>query len=78
MAQGLSINGESLRSYRTGLPGNEAKGARHFEVNPLHIDPPDPASDNDDASFYKAWNVAPAEMNLAKVLRAWRSQEVGP
>jgi DNA helicase HerA-like ATPase len=44
----------------------------------IKIDPPNPTPDSDDASFYKAWNLAPTDVNFAKVLHAWRSQEVGP
>lgn len=42
------------------------------------IDAPNPAPESDDASFYKAWNEAPKDVDFAKVLQAWRNQEVVP
>lgn len=44
----------------------------------IKIDAPSPAPESDDASFYKAWNEAPKIVDFAKVLQAWRNQEVGP
>ena len=72
------MKGELLRLYRTWFLGNEARGAHHERANPLPIDSPNPAPDSDDAPFHIAWNVAPTGVNFTKVLRAWRSQEVGP
>lgn len=42
----------------------------------IKISPPSPQPDSDDASFYGAWNQAPADIDFAAVLTAWRSQEV--
>ena len=42
----------------------------------IRIDAPSPAPQSDDASFYKAWNEKPEEINFTKVLHAWRNQEV--
>ena len=42
----------------------------------IKVDPPNPAPMSDDASFYKAWNEAPADVDFAAVLKAWRDQEV--
>jgi DNA helicase HerA-like ATPase len=42
----------------------------------IKIDPPNPAPMSDDASFYKAWNETPADVDFAAVLKAWRDQEV--
>lgn len=44
----------------------------------IKIDAPNPAPESDDASFYKAWNEAPKDVDFAKVLQAWRNQEVVP
>jgi hypothetical protein len=44
----------------------------------IKIDPPHPAPVSEDASFYKTWNEAPKELDFAKVLKAWRDQEVIP
>lgn len=44
----------------------------------IKIDAPSPAPESDDASFYKAWNEAPKDVDFAKVLQAWRNQEVVP
>lgn len=44
----------------------------------IKIDPPHPSPESDDASFYKAWNEAPKEVDIAEVLKAWRSQDVVP
>ena len=41
----------------------------------IRIDPPSPAPLSDDASFYKTWNEEPHDIDFAKVLHAWRSQE---
>lgn len=42
----------------------------------IKIDLPNPAPESDDASFYKAWNEPPKEIDFTKVLHAWRNQEV--
>lgn len=42
----------------------------------IRIDQPSPAPLSDDVSFYKAWNEAPKTVDFAKVLHAWRNQEV--
>lgn len=42
----------------------------------IKIDLPNPAPESDDASFYKAWNELPKDIDFAKVLSAWRNQEV--
>lgn len=42
----------------------------------IRIDTPNPAPESDDASFYKAWNLAPEDVDFAKVLQAWRNQDV--
>ncbi|MBK8750995.1 MAG: ATP-binding protein [Candidatus Competibacteraceae bacterium] len=42
----------------------------------IKIDAPNPAPESDDASFYKAWNEAPKDVDFAKVLQAWRNQEI--
>jgi hypothetical protein len=44
----------------------------------IKIDAPNPAPESDDASFYKAWNEAPKDVDFAKVLKAWRNQEIVP
>jgi DNA helicase HerA-like ATPase len=44
----------------------------------IRIDPPNPAPVSDDVSFYKSWSEAPKDVDFAKVLRAWRNQEVVP
>jgi len=44
----------------------------------IKIDVPSPAPESDDASFYKAWNEAPKDVDFAKVLQAWRNQEIVP
>lgn len=44
----------------------------------IKIDAPSPAPESDDASFYKAWNEAPKDVDFAKVLQAWRNQEIVP
>jgi DNA helicase HerA-like ATPase len=44
----------------------------------IKIDPPDPAPVSDDVSFYKSWNEAPKDVDFAKVLKAWRDQDVTP
>jgi DNA helicase HerA-like ATPase len=44
----------------------------------IKIDQPNPAPISEDASFYKAWNKLPEEINFAKVLKAWRNQDVAP
>jgi len=44
----------------------------------IKIDAPNPAPESDDASFYKAWNEAPKEVDFAKVVQAWRNQEIVP
>jgi DNA helicase HerA-like ATPase len=42
----------------------------------IKIDPPSPARESDDASFYEAWNKAPKDVDFRSVLHAWRNQEV--
>ncbi|MGO8692711.1 MAG: ATP-binding protein [Rectinemataceae bacterium] len=42
----------------------------------IKIDQPSPAPVSDDASFYKLWNEAPKDVDFAKVLKAWRDQDV--
>lgn len=44
----------------------------------IKIDTPSPAPESDDASFYKAWNEAPKDVDFARVLKAWRNQEIVP
>jgi DNA helicase HerA-like ATPase len=44
----------------------------------IKLDAPNPAPESDDASFYRAWNEAPQEVDFASVLHAWRNQEVDP
>ena len=44
----------------------------------IKIDAPYPAPESDDASFYKAWNESPKDVDFAAVLQAWRNQEVVP
>lgn len=44
----------------------------------IKVDAPSPAPESDDASFYKAWNEPPTDVDFAKVLHAWRNQEVVP
>jgi hypothetical protein len=41
----------------------------------IRLDRPDPTPESDDASFYKAWNRAPEEVDFATVLHAWRNQD---
>lgn len=40
----------------------------------IRIDPPSPSPASDDASFAKAWALAPADLDMATVLAAWRNQ----
>ncbi|WP_197419425.1 MULTISPECIES: ATP-binding protein [Burkholderia] len=42
----------------------------------IRIDEPAPKPESDDASFYKHWTSDPLDLDLAKVLHAWRSQDV--
>jgi uncharacterized protein len=42
----------------------------------IKIDPPNPAPLSDDVSFYKTWNTTPTDLDVARVLNAWRNQEV--
>lgn len=42
----------------------------------IKIDRPNPTPESDDASFYKAWNEEPTDVDFANVLKAWRNQEV--
>jgi hypothetical protein len=42
----------------------------------IKIEPPSPAPDSDDASFYHAWNEEPKDIDFSTVLQAWRNQEV--
>lgn len=44
----------------------------------IKIDRPNPQPHSDDASFYKAWNEDPKDVDFAKVLNSWRNQEVVP
>jgi len=44
----------------------------------IKIDEPKPAPVSDDASFYQSWNEAPKDVDFAKVLKAWRDQDVVP
>jgi hypothetical protein len=44
----------------------------------IKIEPPNPQPQSDDASFYKAWNEDPKDVDFAKVLHSWRNQEVVP
>lgn len=44
----------------------------------IKVDQPNPAPISDDASFYKSWNEAPKDVDFAKVLKAWRDQDVVP
>ena len=40
----------------------------------IRIDAPKPTPESDDASFAKAWSVAPADLDMTSVLTAWRNQ----
>jgi uncharacterized protein len=42
----------------------------------MRLDPPDPRPESDDASFYQSWSKEPSDIDIASVLKAWRSQEV--
>ncbi len=42
----------------------------------IKVDQPNPAPVSDDASFYKSWNEPPKDVDFAKVLKAWRDQDV--
>lgn len=42
----------------------------------IKVDRPDPVPESDDVSFYTSWNEPPADVDFARVLHAWRSQEV--
>jgi DNA helicase HerA-like ATPase len=44
----------------------------------IRIDKPSPAPASDDVSFYNQWNEPPKDVDFAKVLKAWRDQEVVP
>lgn len=44
----------------------------------IKIDAPSPAPESDDASFYNAWNEDAKDVDFAKVLQAWRNQEITP
>jgi DNA helicase HerA-like ATPase len=44
----------------------------------IRVDQPNPAPVSDDASFCKAWKEAPKDVDFAKVLKAWRDQDVAP
>lgn len=44
----------------------------------IKITEPNPAPVSDDASFYKTWNEVPTDVDFAKILKAWRDQDVGP
>lgn len=41
----------------------------------IKINKPDPQPDSDDASFYKNWSEDHTEIDVEKVLTAWRKQE---
>lgn len=42
----------------------------------IKVDLPNPAPESDDVSFYKTWNKTPSDVDIANVLKAWRSQDV--
>lgn len=42
----------------------------------IKMDAPNPTPDSDDVSFYTQWNQEPKDVDFAKVLKAWRDQEV--
>lgn len=42
----------------------------------IRIDLPSPPPASDDASFAKTWSLAPADLNMATVLTAWRNQTI--
>jgi hypothetical protein len=42
----------------------------------IRIDAPSPTPESDDASFYKSWNQPPKDVDFAKVLHAWRNQDI--
>lgn len=42
----------------------------------IRIDPPVPAPDSDDVSFFRQWSEDSKEFDLTPVLQAWRAQEV--
>ncbi len=44
----------------------------------IKVDQPNPAPSSDDVSFYKSWNEPPKDVDFAKVLKAWRNQDVVP
>jgi DNA helicase HerA-like ATPase len=41
----------------------------------IRLDPPDPRPSSDDVSFRVAWSEDPTDVDIARVLSAWRSQE---
>lgn len=41
----------------------------------IKVDRPDPVPESDDVSFYTSWNEPPLDVDFARVLHAWRSQE---
>ncbi len=41
----------------------------------IRVDAPDPKPASDDASFAKAWALAPADIDMNAVLTAWRNQK---
>jgi len=40
----------------------------------IRVDAPDPKAARDDASFAKAWALAPADIDMNAVLTAWRNR----
>lgn len=40
----------------------------------IHTDPISPSPASDDASFAKAWALAPVDLDMTTVLTAWRNQ----
>lgn len=40
----------------------------------IRIDPPSPSPASDDASFARAWALAPVDLDMTTVLTAWRNQ----
>ena len=43
----------------------------------IKIDKPNPRPFSDDTSFYKEWSDPHTEIDVSKVLDAWRKQEIG-
>lgn len=42
----------------------------------IRVHPPDPKPSSDDTSFYNEWNTPHQEVDVSKVLSAWRKQQV--